>query len=123
MEYVTNKWCSPVSWSTHWQDNVCYLSYLIHYSETQDAIDHVPVLQAIGKEADIRIILRVKHASDEGYAAIVITAEDTDIFVSALVSRSFFHSHRFRANVPQCGNSSITFLKLQLILVQILVEL
>ena len=36
------------------------------------------------EEADIRIILHAGHAAEEGYRAVVVTAEDTDVMVLCL---------------------------------------
>ena len=41
----------------------------------------VEELQSSQVEADTRMILHAKHASDEGYETIIVVSEDTDLFV------------------------------------------
>ena len=33
------------------------------------------------EEADTRILLHAKHASDQGYTSVIVVSEDTDVFV------------------------------------------
>jgi len=41
----------------------------------------VEELQSSQEEADTRIILHAKHASDHGYETIIVVSEDTDVFI------------------------------------------
>ena len=41
-------------------------------------------LQSNQEEADTRIILHAAHAAENGYSAVVITADDTDVLVLCL---------------------------------------
>ena len=41
-------------------------------------------LQSNQEEADTRIILHAAHAAEEGYSAVVILADDTDVLVLCL---------------------------------------
>ena len=63
----------------------------------------VPALQCHQEEADgKRLLFHANHAAREGYQAVVIFAEDTDVFVLSLA----FHD---RIGVPlyqKCGNKT-----------------
>ena len=41
----------------------------------------VDELQSSQEEADTRILLHAKHASDQGYKSVVVVSEDTDVYV------------------------------------------
>ena len=41
----------------------------------------VDELQSSQEEADTRILLQAKHASDHGYKSVVVVSEDTDVYV------------------------------------------
>ena len=38
-------------------------------------------LKSSQEEADTRILLHAKHASDQGYTSVIVVSEDTDVFV------------------------------------------
>ena len=44
-------------------------------------VSHVGDLRSSQEEADTRIVLHAKHASDQGYTSVIIVSEDTDVFV------------------------------------------
>lgn len=46
-------------------------------------------LKSTQEEADTRVLLHAAHAAASGYQAVVITSEDTDVFVLCLAFKSF----------------------------------
>ncbi|KAJ8338524.1 hypothetical protein SKAU_G00374900 [Synaphobranchus kaupii] len=62
---------------------------------TKDQWAEVAGLQSNQEEADTRIILHAAHATEEGYSAVAVTADDTDVLAlclafSADISRPLF---------------------------------
>ena len=55
----------------------------LHINNDQWA--EVAGLQSNQEEADTRIILHAAHAAEEGYRAVVVTPDDTDVMVLCLV--------------------------------------
>ncbi|KAJ8387962.1 hypothetical protein AAFF_G00147530 [Aldrovandia affinis] len=51
---------------------------------TKDQWAEVASLQSNQEEADTRIILNAAHAAEEGYSAVVVTADDTDVLLLCL---------------------------------------
>ena len=51
---------------------------------TNDQWAEVAELQSNQEEADTRILLHAAHAAEEGYIAVVVTADDTDVMVICL---------------------------------------
>ncbi|KAJ8378403.1 hypothetical protein AAFF_G00242910 [Aldrovandia affinis] len=51
---------------------------------TKDQWAEVASLQSNQEEADTRIILNAAHAAEEGYSAVVVTADDTDVLLFCL---------------------------------------
>ena len=54
--------------------------------------DHVRLrehLRSTQEEADTRLLLHVSHAARNGYKAVVISSEDTDVFVLCLAFEDF----------------------------------
>ena len=52
--------------------------------------EKVRELKSTQEEADTHMLLHTLHAANEGYKAIVITADDTDILVICLGLNSYF---------------------------------
>ncbi|KAJ8389301.1 hypothetical protein AAFF_G00121660 [Aldrovandia affinis] len=51
---------------------------------TKDQWAEVASLQSNQEEADTRMILNAAHAAEEGYSAVVVTADDTDVLLLCL---------------------------------------
>lgn len=51
---------------------------------TKDKWEEVACLQSNQEEADTRIILHAAHAAEEGYKAVAVVADDTDVLVLCL---------------------------------------
>ena len=62
------------------------------------------------EEADTRVFLHEPHAAAAGYRAVVITSDDTDVFVLLLTFKGFFSCPVFVKRSPQtrtvCTNVS-----------------
>ena len=73
-------------------DNKCYRI-------SSQGSDEVPLLQCNQEEADGRLLLHAAHAAREGYEAVVICSEDTDVFILALAFQDKISAHLFQ----RCG--------------------
>ena len=51
---------------------------------TSERNDQVPELSSSQEEADTRLLLHASHAAKEGYEAVVVNSEDTDVFILLL---------------------------------------
>lgn len=72
------------------------------YRITSENSNEFPSLQCNQEEADGRLLLHAAHAATEGYGAVVICSEDTDVFIMALA----FHD---KIGVPlfqRCGTKT-----------------
>ena len=49
-----------------------------------DNTEEVPELRSCQEEVDTRLLLHAAHAANEGCEAVVISSEDTDVFVLLL---------------------------------------
>ena len=59
-------------------------------------------LRSTQEEADTRMLLHAAHAAAAGYRAVVITSEDTDVFVLSLAVRGFISCPVF----VKCGKQT-----------------
>ena len=50
---------------------------------TRELCEEIPALRSSHEEADTRLFLHLKHASDN-YSSLIINADDTDVFILAL---------------------------------------
>jgi hypothetical protein len=51
---------------------------------TKDHCAEIQTLKTTQEEADTRMLLHAWHAAEEGYRAIVITADDTDVLILSI---------------------------------------
>ena len=56
----------------------------ICYKLTKDVWEEIEPLRSTQEEADTRLLLQARHASDDGYKSIIINAEDTDVMILCL---------------------------------------
>ena len=61
--------------------------------------EEVPALESQHEEADGRMLLHAAHASTEGFPAVVICAEDTDVFILCLAFNDQIDAPLFK----KCG--------------------
>ena len=54
------------------------------YKLTKDVWEEIEPLSSTQEEADTRLLLHARHASDDGYNSIIINAEDTDVMILCL---------------------------------------
>ena len=72
------------------------------YRITSQGSVEFPALQCYQEEADGRLILHASHAAVEGYQAIVICLEDTDVFIMSLA----FHDRIQASLFQKCGTKT-----------------
>lgn len=82
IEYITNEWKESEIVKVMIEGRTLFVTC----GEMCWKIDRVEAslveeLQSSQEEADTRMILHAKHASDEGYKTIIVVSEDTDVFV------------------------------------------
>jgi hypothetical protein len=53
-------------------------------------------LQCNHEEADTRVFLHAQHAANNGYASVIITAQDTDILVMAVALESSIYANLYQ---------------------------
>ena len=70
---------------------------------TNDQWAEVEELQSIQEEADTRIIFHAAHAAEEGYRAVVVTAEQTDVKVLCLAFSPDISCSMFQ----KCGTKNL----------------
>ena len=72
------------------------------YRITSQGSMEVSALQCFQEEADGRLLLHAKHAANEGYHAVVICSEDTDVFIMSLA----FHDKIGASLFQKCGTKT-----------------
>lgn len=66
----------------------------LHANEEHSVtVQEIPELETTQEEADSRIFLHAKHASDQGHPRVVIRSCDTDVEVLALYQQEHIESH------------------------------
>ena len=71
---------------------------------TSDMCEEVPALESQHEEADGRMLLHAAHALAEGFPAVVICAEDTDVFILCLAFNDQIDAPLFK----KCGTRNRT---------------
>ena len=75
---------------------------LLGYRITSQGSTEVSDLQCCQEEADGRLLVHAMHAAREGYQAIVICSEDTDVFIMSLA----FHDKIGASLFQMCGTKT-----------------
>ena len=70
---------------------------------TKGCCEEVPAQSSQHEEADGRLLLHAAHASREGFEAVVICGDDTDVFILCLAFRDNIHASLFQ----KCGTRLI----------------
>ena len=73
----------------------------------------VPELQSSQKEADTRLLLHASHAAESGYENIIISADDTDVYVIALGASSSISAKIFLKHAKKNRIQFIDLLKVR----------
>ena len=73
---------------------------------TNEQWGEVASLQSNQEEVDTRIILHEAHVAEEGYRAVVVTAENTDVMVRCLAL--IYHVPCFRNAEQRIGLGTLT---------------
>ena len=81
IEFITEEWNSNESKSM-----ISHKTLFVTCGQKCCRIDQMGAslvndLKSSQEEADTRILLHAKHASDQGYTSVIVVSEDTDVFV------------------------------------------
>ncbi|KAK3730477.1 hypothetical protein QZH41_014705 [Actinostola sp. cb2023] len=71
---------------------------------TEEGSENVAELKSNQEEADTRMLLHAAHAAQEGYEAVAISSEDTDVFILLLNFSSIINAKLFM----RCGSRTRT---------------
>lgn len=74
------------------------------YKIASDGSELFEVLESTQEEADTRLLLHAYHAGRNGFSTVVISSDDTDVFVLALAFKSFLPSSVY----INCGTQATT---------------
>ena len=100
--FMVNEW-RKAAYRERLGDKILYVTVSkTCYRNTSEDNNECPSLQCSQEEADGRLLLHAAHAAKEGYEAVVICSEDSDVFIMALA----FHD---KIGVPlfqKCGTKT-----------------
>lgn len=71
---------------------------------TEEGSEEVPELISCQEEADTRLVLHAKNAADDGYAAVIVNSEDTDVFILLVAFCRSIDAKRYQ----RCGTQTRT---------------
>lgn len=77
------------------RDDMCLKLHACSESSANVETTFVPELKSDHEEADTRLLLHAKHASENGYRAVAIKSPDTDVFVMMAAMQSNITSDLF----------------------------
>ena len=81
IEFITEEWKSGDSKAIIGNKTLCVTCGEKCWKITRCETSLVDELQSSQEEADTRILLHAKHASDHGYKSVSVVSEDTDVYV------------------------------------------
>ena len=84
IKFLVDEWRSPAFQQEYGDKDIYVTSGSECFRVTRDIAEVVPELASDHEEADTRVLLHSKHAADQGYKAVIIAADDTDILIMAL---------------------------------------
>jgi len=84
IEFLFQEWQQPHSRSLLQSKHMFVTSKEKCIKITDSAVEDVPELCCQQEEADTRVLLHGKHASDTGSAAVIFVADDTDVFLLSM---------------------------------------
>ena len=71
------------------KDKVLYVTCEQYcFKVTEDKWEEVPDLELTQEKAESRLFLHTQHAARDGYKAVIISSEDTDVFIISLAVHS-----------------------------------
>ena len=92
IRFLCNEW-KTAEYRTKLGSCCLYIAYDNEcFKLTATSVEAVDSLSSTHEEADTRILLHTKHASDNNYAVVVIHCEDTDVLTLAMSSKSQIRS-------------------------------
>ena len=101
ISFILTQWQQPQSRQQLGQRTVFFTSGKKCFQLQRDSLSEVAELASSQEEADTRILLHAKHAAGN-YSAIVVVAEDTDVFVLCLAFQSQINCSMYM----KCGSAS-----------------
>ena len=102
IKFLVDEWRSPF-FQQKYGDKVVYVTSGPEcFRITKDITETVPELASDHEEADTRVLLHSMHAANQGYKAVIITADDTDILIMALSL-----GHILKCNIFQRRGTSV----------------
>ena len=75
---------------------------------TNDRLAEGSGLQSNQEKADRRIFVNAAHAAAEGYPAVVVTADDTDVCFCALLAQPLYHVRCSKNAEQRIGLGTLT---------------
>ena len=99
--FILEQWKQPNYREQLAQKTVYFTSGDVCFKLSRSSVSEVSELASSHEEADTRMLLHAKHAS-ANYKAIVIVAEDTDVFILCLAFQSQIKSGMY----IKCGSAS-----------------
>jgi len=104
ISFIVSEWRKPV-YREKLHEKILYVTVDDKcYRITSQGSEEVPDLQCQQEEADGRLLFHAVHAAREGYQAVVICAEDTDVFIMCLA----FHDKIGAPLFQKCGTRTRT---------------
>ena len=102
--FIVSEW-RKAQYRVKLQEKVLYVTVNDKcYRITSHGSEEVPALQCQQEEADGRLLFHAAHADGEGYRAVVICSEDTDVFIMCLA----FHDKIEAPLFQKCGTKTRT---------------
>ena len=101
VSFILEQWQQPQNREKLGQKTLFFTSGQNCSKINSNATPEVPELVSTQEEADTRILLHAKHASNN-YSAIVVVAEDTDVFILCLAFQSKINC----AMYIKCGSAT-----------------
>lgn len=97
--FLVSEWRKP-DYTKHLNGKVLFVTTEDKcYKITTEGHQEVLELQSTHEEADGRLFLHAAHAAQTGYPAVVISSDDTDVFIMALA----FHTEIASKLFQKCG--------------------
>lgn len=88
IKFLTDEW-KLSKYREKLKDKVLYVTCEQYcFKVTEDKWEEVPDLESTQEEADSRLFLHTQHAARDGYKAVIISSEDTDVFIISLAMHS-----------------------------------
>lgn len=103
--YLAKEWQHP-QYRALLQSKVLYVTCAESCTKITDTIiENVPELKSSQEEADTRLLLHAQHAASTGNSAVIVVADDTDVFLLCLAFSRQIDASLFQ----KCGTTTRTY--------------